>query len=97
MADQENFDDHSVKEIASLLGLSPAQIDKALQQAIQKLQSPELQEDLRSLAETAQCLDSIQHDNTPYLTYNYTMAGLAPHDIEELDVKDINSILGEKK
>ena len=70
LADDDSFDDHSVKEIASLLGLSPAQVDKALSLAIKKLQEPELREELIILSEITQEMNNHNNDdNTLYLVY----------------------------
>jgi hypothetical protein len=95
--DRDDFDAMSVKEISSALGLSPAQVDKALQQAIDKLKEPEYEELLQTLARTAQSIDSTKHDNTLYLTYSHTLDGLAPRFVEDIDPKEIDKALNIKK
>ena len=95
LADDDSFDAHSVKEIAASLALSPAQIDKALSLAIEKLQQPEVKEDLIVLSEIVHDLNNNQDDNTLYLVYS--LAEIVPKNIGDVSITEVNSLLGEKK
>jgi len=97
LANDDSFDDYGIKEIASLLSLSPAQVDKALSLAIAKLKAPELRDDLIILSETVQELNNNQDDNTLYLMYNSSLAGLTPNIVSDVDIKTVNSLMGDKK
>jgi hypothetical protein len=75
-ANRFEFGPMDTKDISEVLGLSPAQILKAGDEAIEKLRNSEDFSIITAMAETAQELDRRKHDCSIYLTEASTVTEL---------------------
>ena len=74
--DRFDFAHMETKEIAEMLSLSPAQVLKAEEEAIQKLKADGNLAIIKLMAQTAQELDRRNHDNSVYMTESSTVSEL---------------------
>jgi hypothetical protein len=103
MANREDFGSMTTKEISEALSLSSAQIDKAEQEALQKIKTDEYSgQVLQSMLEQVHDLNMNKHDASIYVTGGWGVeqiegiakeSGAIPQTSDDLSVEDLALIL----